>query len=327
MGLMTVAVNEHDITGTHDGLDRYLVRGGGAIRSEKQMLTTKGPGRFFLSNFDIACRFEQRIQAAGRSRRFGQENVRSVEMTKVANPMRVENRLASRHRQGVEGANRPARVVLQVIKVRRVVTLVDSLQESEMDLHQVFDPVEDSPNVLGIEMACYLLHRAVHDEIYVQLRTDLPDDSCERHSVILWLERAAVLRHMLLEVSAQERGIELGLETKVILDNDRLQISIDYRSEDSFVKTRHCDRFIHKRVFRPAQLSQFVAALAHLFRCRIVANDQDLEVGLRQIARVEVVLQETIGPFFLSFLAGLPCIRRTTIGTSDNRLRDAVGDS
>src|SRR5205823_11478740 len=119
MGLMTVAVNEHDITGTHDGLDRYLVRGGGAIRSEKQMLTTKGPGRFLLSNLDIACRFQQRIQAAGRGRRFRHENVCPVEMTKVANPMRVEDRLASSHRQGVEGADRPTRIVFQVIKVRR----------------------------------------------------------------------------------------------------------------------------------------------------------------------------------------------------------------
>src|SRR2546430_7690831 len=49
---------------------------------------------FFLSNFDIACRFEQRIQAAGRGRRFGQENVRSVEMTD-----RKSTRLNSSHSQ------------------------------------------------------------------------------------------------------------------------------------------------------------------------------------------------------------------------------------
>src|SRR6266513_1268959 len=327
MGLMTVADNEHDVTGTHDGLDRYLVLGGGAIGSEKPMLATKGPGSFLLSNFDIACRFEQRIQAAGRGRRFCHENIRPVEMTKVANPMRVEDRLASRHRQGVEGANRTARVVFEIIEIRCVVALVHALEESEMDFHQVFEPVKNASDVFGIEVARYLLHRAIHDEIYVQLRTDFPDDSCESYSVVLWLERAAVLRHMLLEISAQQWRVELGLETKVILDDDRLQISIHDRSEDSVLKTRHCDRFIHKRVFRPAQLSQFVAALAHLFRCRIVANDQDLEVGRRQIVRVEVVLQETIGPFFLSFLAGLACIRRTTIGTSDNRLRDAVRDS
>src|SRR5947207_14949799 len=128
-------------------------------------------------------------------------------MTKVANPMRVDDRLTSRHRQGVEGANRPACVVLQVIKVMRVVTLVHTFHESEVDLHQVFDPIEDPANVLGIEMACYLLHRAIHDEVHVQLWTDLPDDSCEGYSIVLWLQRAAVLRHMLLEVSAQERRI------------------------------------------------------------------------------------------------------------------------
>jgi hypothetical protein len=88
---MAVPVYEHDVTGTYDGLDSYLIRSRGAIGSEKQMLATKGPGRFLLSNLDIACRFEQRIQAAGRGRRFCHENIRPVEMTKVTNPMRVED--------------------------------------------------------------------------------------------------------------------------------------------------------------------------------------------------------------------------------------------
>ena len=52
--------------GTDDGLDGDLVRGGGAVRSEKQMLAAKGPRRFFLSDLDVARRFEQRIQTAGR---------------------------------------------------------------------------------------------------------------------------------------------------------------------------------------------------------------------------------------------------------------------
>src|SRR5437764_6152544 len=50
------------------------------------------------------------------------------------------------------------------------------------DLH-VVDPVKNPTDVLGVEMARYLLDRAIDDEINVQFRTDLSDDSRESDSV------------------------------------------------------------------------------------------------------------------------------------------------
>src|SRR6266566_7650689 len=113
-------------------------------------------------------------------------------MTEIANPVEIENRLPASYWKRVKRADRTARIVFEVVEIRRVVALVDSLQKSEMDLHQVFEPVENAPDVFGIQMARHLLHCAVNDQINVQLRTDLPDGAGQSDSVVFWLERTAL---------------------------------------------------------------------------------------------------------------------------------------
>ena len=93
----------------------------------------------------------------------GQKNVGAVEVTEVPNPVRIEDRLAASHRQSVESADRTTRVVFQIIEIRRVVTLVHAFHESEVNLHQIFDPIEDAPDVFGIEMTRHFFHRAIYD--------------------------------------------------------------------------------------------------------------------------------------------------------------------
>src|SRR5213076_3531718 len=136
MRLVAVPVYQHDVSRTHDGLDRNLVGGRGAVGSEEELLTTKGPRCLVLGSLDIASRFEKRIQTTGRSRRFGHENVSPVDVTEVADPMGVEDGLASGNRKSVECADRTARVVFEVIEIRCVVALVHAFEESEMDFHQ-----------------------------------------------------------------------------------------------------------------------------------------------------------------------------------------------
>jgi hypothetical protein len=100
-----------------------------------------------------------------------------------------------------------------------------------------------------------------------------------------------------------------------------------FSTEDAVFKARHRDRFIHKRVFRTTKLPQFGTTLAHLFRRRVVTDNQHLKVGFGEIARVKIVLHQAIVPFLLSFFANLPGIRGTTIRSSDDCLSDTVGDS
>src|SRR5437773_9767768 len=105
MRLVAVPVYKDDISRAHDGLDRDLVGGRGAVGSEEELLTTKGPRCFVLRGLDIAGRFEQRIQTAGRGGRFRQKDVGSIKVAEVSNPVGVEDRLASRHGQSVEGTD------------------------------------------------------------------------------------------------------------------------------------------------------------------------------------------------------------------------------
>src|SRR5438874_9721056 len=65
-------------------------------------------------------------------------------MTEIANPVGIENRLPTSYGQRVKRADRTARIVFEIVEIWCVVALVDSLQESEMDLHQIFEPVENA---------------------------------------------------------------------------------------------------------------------------------------------------------------------------------------
>ncbi len=123
-----------------------------------------------------------------------------------------------------------------------------------MDFHQVFEPVKNAPDVFGIEVARHLFHCTIHDEIDVEFRTDLPDGSCESHSIILWLQRTRFQGEMLLQISAHQRCVELGFEAEVVLYNNRLHITIHHYANHAFFKTRHRDCLIHKWVLRTTKL-------------------------------------------------------------------------
>src|SRR5436190_17478036 len=104
MRLVAVAVYQDDVSRADNGLHRDLVRGRSTIRSEEEFLATKGPRCLVLSALNIASWFKQRIQAAGGGGRFRHENVGPVEVTEVADPMGIEDRLAARDRKSVERA-------------------------------------------------------------------------------------------------------------------------------------------------------------------------------------------------------------------------------
>src|SRR5438552_1443642 len=132
---------------------------------------------------------------------------------------------------------------------------------------------------------------------------------------------------MLLQICAQQRGIELRFEAEVVLDDNRLQIGIHHNPEHAFFKTRHRDRLIDKRVFGTAKLPQFDASLADLLRSGIITDNQHLKVRFGKIALVKVILEQTIIPFRLAFFTQLPCIHGTTVGAGNDCLRDSIGDS
>src|SRR6266576_4326847 len=175
-------------------------------------------------------------------------------MTEIANPVGIENRLPTSYWQRVKRADRTSRIIFEIVEIRCVVALIDSLHESEVDLHQIIEPVENAPDVFGIEMTGHLLDRAIHDQINVQLGANLPNGPGQSDSVILWLQRTGLLPQVLLQVSAQQWRVELGFEAEVVLYDNGLHIGIQDHAEHAFFKTRHRHRLVDKRVFRTTQL-------------------------------------------------------------------------
>src|SRR4030095_12688723 len=252
MRLVAVTIDQDDVARTNQRLHRDLVGSRSAVGAKKEPLTTKSPRRFVLRDLDITGRLQERIQAARRGGRFREENIGAVEMAEVANPMGIENRLTARHRQSVEGADWTPRIFFQVVEVRRLVTLVNTFQDRQVDLHQIFDPVKNAADVFRLETARHLLRRAIHNQVNIQLWADLSDRACERDAVVLRFKRAALLREMLLEVTAQQWGVELRLKAKVISDNYRLDVGIYYSRGDGFFEARHSYRLIDERIFLTA---------------------------------------------------------------------------
>ena len=130
---------------------------------------------------------------------------------------------------------------------------------------------------------------------------------------------------MLLEIAAQQRRIQAGLEAEVVADDHRLHVGVQDHPDDPLLETRHGDGFINERVFRTAQLPQFGTPLPDLFRRGIITDNEHLEVRFDEIARVKVVLRHALVAVLLAVLAGLPGTRATPIGAGDDRLGNARG--
>jgi hypothetical protein len=66
------------------------------------------------------------------------------------NPVALEDALPARDRQRVERADRSAGVLLEVVKVRGLVALAHSLEDCQVQLHELFDVVEHAAQVLDV---------------------------------------------------------------------------------------------------------------------------------------------------------------------------------
>ena len=169
--LVAVAVDENDVAGPAQRLVHDLVRGGGAVGDEVAAVAAERARRLVLRHLDVAGGLEQAVEAAGGGRALGEEEVRAVELAHVANPVGLEDRLAARHRQGVEGADRTLRVFLEVVEVRRAVAVGDSVHDGKVDLEHLVHAVEHAAQRRRIVGGGQRRDLAVGAEVHVELGT------------------------------------------------------------------------------------------------------------------------------------------------------------
>src|SRR5688572_17761303 len=132
MRFMTVAVDDSDITRCQQGLDGHLVRGRRSVGDEEYMVGAERTRGHLLRLLDIACRLKKAVEASGGGAAFSKEQSGSVEFAHVANPIGLENGLAASDRKGVERADRPLRILLQVVEERCIVSILHAFKDGEM---------------------------------------------------------------------------------------------------------------------------------------------------------------------------------------------------
>src|SRR5262249_8190215 len=115
-------------------------------------------------------RLQQTIEAAGGRAALGQEERGTVEITHVADPIGLEDRLAARDRQCVEGADRTLRIFLQVVEERSLISTLHAFQNGKVQFQQLLDRIEDTAYSGGLRAAGDILDPTVDHEIEIEFR-------------------------------------------------------------------------------------------------------------------------------------------------------------
>ena len=271
--LVAVAVDDRDVARRQQRLHGHLVRRGGAVGDEEDVIGAEGARRHLLRLLDVAGRLQQAVEAAGGGAAFGQEQVEAVEFAHVANPVGLENRLAARDRQRVEGADRPLRVFLQIVEERRLEALLHALEDGQVQLEQFLDRVEDAPRRVRIRIAGDLLDPSVQYEVEIELRPHalqhLRQVQC-RHLGALFLVGG-------LDKRPQYRRIVPRSEREAFVDDDGGEIRVEHCRAECVLEAADEDRLVDERIQRPAQPAP-LRGKSRPARGRRAGDDQDLEI-------------------------------------------------
>jgi hypothetical protein len=319
--LVAVAVDEHDVARPAYRHVDDLVGGRGAVGDEEAMVAAESARRLVLRHLDVAGRLEQAVEAAGGGGGLGEEQVHAVELTHVADPVRLEDRLAARHRQRVEGADRPLRVLLQVVEVGRRIAIRDAVEDREVQLEHLLEPVEHAPDSRRFVRAGELADVAVGRVVDVELRANGVRGAREQHAEIAVARRGG-LRQVGRDELAQigQRGLRGVAEA--VEHHDCLDVVVDEHCEHRVLEAADRDRLDHELVGVAPQLAD---ALAHRFPGRALRrrNHQHFAVGLARLAAADGRRQD-LRHMRVVLVLGLPRLGIVAVAVGEQRHADAL---
>ena len=283
--LVTVAVHQHDVAGAHQRLHHDLVAGRGAVGRKEGLLGAEGARGQFLCLLDGPVRFEQRIEPARGRRGLGEKDVGPVEGAHVLDPVAARDRLAAADRHRMEHAGRLLGIVHQRGEERRLVACLDTAEDVQVQLHEVFLVVEDPAADPEIEPGDGL-HRAFGDQVGIELGAQLGDQAAEFGAVILRVQRVdLVLPLGAVDVARQQRHLEPRLQRESGAHHDGLDVVVEQHRDQRVLKARHHDRLVLEGIFRPPHALHVGPQPAFLMLVHVI-DDQHLEVGLGHRARL-----------------------------------------
>jgi hypothetical protein len=223
MRLVAVAVDQDDVARRQKRLVDDLVRRGGAVGDEEAAIAAERPCRLVLRDLDVAGGLQEAVEASRGRGRFGEEQVRPVELAHVPDPVRLEDGLAARQRQRVESADRPGRVLLEIVEERRVVAILDAVEDREVDLHRFLDAVERAPDRRGLIPTRQLGDVVVGDHEEVELGPQRAHDARETARQVL-RHAGGVGRNVRGEDLTQRRHVVLRGIPEAVDDHHGLEL-------------------------------------------------------------------------------------------------------
>ncbi len=141
--------------------------------------------------------------------------------------MRPRDRLATANWHGVEHASRLLGIVHKGGKERRVVAGLDTTDDVEMQLHEVFLVVEHTtanPEVMTSD----ILNRAIRDKVRVQLRAHAGDQTAQFWSVIFGQHRVEfVTAACAVQIFVQDFIVDLRAQNQTRTHHDRLNVMVE----------------------------------------------------------------------------------------------------
>ena len=176
-------------------------------------------------------------------------SVEAVEFAHVANPVGLEDGLAAGDGQGMEGADRPLRVLLQVVEERRVITILHALEDGEVQLEQLLDGVEDAAQGICLRVAGDVFDVPVGQQVEIQLRPHalqrLRQVQCRD------VRRFPLVRRF--RKRAQDRCIVPRAEREAFVDHDGGQLGVEHRGAECVLEAADEDRLVDEGIQRPAK--------------------------------------------------------------------------
>ena len=283
-------------------------------------LGSEGPRAEVLRLLDVAGGLQQAVEPARGRGGLRQEQVGAVELAHVADPVRAEDGLAAGDGEGVEGADGPLRVLLQVAEVRRLVAVADAVQDGEVDLHQLLDLMEHSPDGGHFLAPREMLHGAVGEEVHVELGAVALDDPRERGGERAGLDGGGVDAAVPHQEVAHTRHVVARLELEAVVDHHRLHVRVEGRADDGVLEAAHVNDLVDERVLRPAQPAEIGARPLPAGGIG-GRDDEHLEVGLVRLARLDVGGQD-IEDTPLALFHRVPDPGVVTVAAGDEGHRD-----
>ena len=274
--LVAVAVDEDDVAWRDQRLRDDLVGGRGSVGDEVGLPGAEGLGRQLLGLAQRAGRLEQRIEPAGGRRGLGQEDVQTVEAHHVADPVRVDDRLALRDRQRVEHSGRPLAVRAEGLEERRTVALGDAGEDRQVQLECALACMEDPAEVMA-DLSCDILDRYFAHQVQIDLGPDLGQAGCQDLRPLVRGMVGKIIRQRCVGEVGESAELTHGRVRKASPDHARLDVRVEPHGDGGLNATSHDDEVINEGISGATPAADLFAEL--LLLCgRHGLNNEDLEI-------------------------------------------------